>query len=782
MKGLKTYFTFLEHNKLFTLVNVAGLSISLMLVLLIADMVTRQLTVDKDLPDADRISIFANEVWAGAHYNLGDRLQSRYPEIEEWSALTAWKTAVEIDGKPVTLTGGMVRKNFFLLFRFPVFEGSREHLLADDNGAVITRSAAKRLFGTEHAMGMTMKVPDWDDQTYTVTGIIEDIDNSVISSEMEIFLPYENMRYINPACAIEDTHMSNAASAALFVRTTPGSDLNQKEADMVAYMKEFFWIYQYETVKHARFIPLRDFYFSGTPSNAMLNQYDFKLVIIFLTTGLLILFMAVFNYVSMSLAQTSYRAKEMATRRLLGSSRPEVFWRMIAESFILTLTSFVAGFLMAKAVEPKAMELLNVRLDLAGDLSAPTVLAYIALTAVLSLLAGFVPATILSNYNPMDVVKGTFRRKTKAVYLRMLNIVQCGLTAAMLACSLYLSIQIYRILHAPLGYEYGHVLIYEAAADLQNLQRFRDEVKKLPYVKRVSFSQGTPHSRGNNNTTYIPVADSSLVMSFQTFVADSTFFDIYHIRITEDRHTLADEAHVFLSEKAMKDLESAGLKDYYPVGNGRVNIAGVFKDFHIGRSLIDNDIHPLQIMVIPSDHIYPWNISVEVQDGDLASYQKETDRLYSEAIGGIPFESKWYGDLMTDLYSDFTRMNKLMAVFTCAAFLISLLGLTAMSLYFIAQRKRDIAIRKAFGSSTRHEQWKLMHFSLISVGISLLIAVPLTIFGIHQIDKIVTYDSSFPWWVPITAYLTVAALSIGSVWLISLKATRENPVNNLKTE
>ena len=89
MKGLKTYFTFLEHNKLFTLVNVAGLSISLMLVLLIADMVTRQLTVDKDLPDADRISIFANEVWAGAHYNLGDRLQSRYPAIEEWSALTA---------------------------------------------------------------------------------------------------------------------------------------------------------------------------------------------------------------------------------------------------------------------------------------------------------------------------------------------------------------------------------------------------------------------------------------------------------------------------------------------------------------------------------------------------------------------------------------------------------------------------------------------------------------------------------------------------------------------
>ena len=154
---MKTYFTFLERNKLFTFVNVAGLSISLMFVLLIANMVTRQLTVDKDLPDANRISVFANEHWAGGHYNLGDRLQSRYPEIEDWCAMSAGDPFMLINDKTAQVWTGIVKKNFFDFFRLPLVEGNREQLLTDDNSIVLTRSAALRLFGTEHIIGKTIK-------------------------------------------------------------------------------------------------------------------------------------------------------------------------------------------------------------------------------------------------------------------------------------------------------------------------------------------------------------------------------------------------------------------------------------------------------------------------------------------------------------------------------------------------------------------------------------------------------------------------------------------------
>ena len=233
----------------------------------------------------------------------------------------------------------------------------------------------------------------------------------------------------------------------------------------------------------------------------------------------------------------------------------------------------------------------------------------------------------------------------------------------------------------------------------------------------------------------------------------------------------------------MKTLAGIGITDYFTNDtNDRFQIAGVFKDFVISRNLIDHDIHPLQIQIEHPDSIYPSNISVEVQDGDLNVYKKQLDKLFKIAAKDFSFDSAWYGEQMHTLYADFSRLNSLMLIFTGAALLISLLGLTAMSLYFITQRKRDMAIRKAFGSSSMKEQERLMRFTFASLAISLTIAVPLMTLGIHQINKIVTFDSTFPWWVPIASITVVALISLVSVYLISLKATRENPVENLKTE
>ena len=778
---MKTYFTFLERNKLFTFVNVAGLSISLMFVLLIANMVTRQLTVEKDQRDADRIFVFSHGKFANAHYLIGEKLQSRYPEVEDWCSFTPGFTQYTlIEEKPVNIKLLTARKNFFEFFSYKLIEGKPEQVLLSNTSIVLTRSCANMLFGGQPALGKTLRIPNIGDQTFTVTGVMEDFNNSIIPDNIQAVIPYENAEYMNGSLSIKNDQMSNATSALVCIRCPKDVDPNVKADDIRAYLKEIWWF----GGKPVRFIPFRDFYFAtDLECNIPMEQYDLTMVWIILTAGVLILLMAVFNYISMSVAQTSYRAKEMATRRLLGSSRPDIFWRMIAESALLTLVSFIIGFLLAKAAEPVAIDLLHAKLDITGDLNATTVIVYILFIAALTLLSGFIPATILSNYNPMDVVKGTFRRKTKAVYLRVLNIVQCGLTIALLTCSAYLSVQIYRIVHAPLGYEYGNVLTYPSYGSQKNLQLFRTEAKKLPFVKHVSFSCGIPLDGGNNNTTYIPSADSTLEMSFQTFIVDSAFLDIYHIQITEDRHTPIGGNNFFLSERAMKMLEPVGTKDYFTSNNyGRTQIAGVFKDFVISRSLIDHDIHPLQIQIEHPDSIYPWNISVEVQDGDLNAYKKQLDQLFKIAAKDFSFESAWYGDQLRDLYADFSRMNRLMLVFTGAALLISLLGLTAMSLYFIAQRKRDMAIRKVFGSSSLGEQERLIKFSLGSLGISLVIAVPLMIFGIRQIDKIVTFDSTFPWWVPIASVLIVSLISLVSVYLISRKATRENPVENLKTE
>ena len=610
---------------------------------------------------------------------------------------------------------------------------------------------------------------------------MEDIENSLLKESTEAVIPYENISELNATISLTDGMMGNATSALVFFRTAKGADLNTKANDILSYLKDCWWIYNRGMFKEVQFVPYNQFYFhTETPSGSTeVNQYSFRMVVLFFVIGIIILFMAIFNYVNMSIAQTTYRAKEMATRKLLGSSRSDIFWRMIGESSIMTVIAFILGFLLAKAAEPVAMDLLGVKLDLTGDLSVVTCLAYLLLIVVLSFISGFVPATILSNYNPLDVVKGHFRRKTKTVYLRVLNIVQDGLTIAMLSCAIYLSVQIYRILDEPLGYTYGNILCLTPAAEQETLLTFRNEVQKLPFVKRVSFTQGTPIDGGNNHTMVVMVQGAPKDMSFQTFKVDSAFIDMFRIQIYEDHKMSFDKNNWFISESASKDL--GGATDYVSDERGRsFSIAGLFRDFHI-RSVMSEQ-HPLRLQILPADKIYPWTILVEVQDGNPAAYGKQINELYSTITKGVPFSSSWYKDQIVEQYSDIISMNKLIGIFTCAALVISLLGLTAMSIYFIAQRKRDIAIRKTFGSSSRNEMLQLMKFSFSSLLISLIIAVPLMIFGIHTIDKIVAYDNSFPWWVPPTAFVVITLISLGSVFLISRKAVRENPVNNIKTE
>lgn len=677
-------------------------------------------------------------------------------------------------------------QELFQFFSYKLAEGNPAQVLVDDHSIVLSRSCANRLFGKEPALGKVLELdmPDAkgnSNQKFTVTGIMEDIENSLLKESTEAVIPYENISELNATISLTDGMMGNATSALVFFRTAKGADLNTKANDILSYLKDCWWIYNRGMFKEVQFVPYNQFYFhTETPSGSTeVNQYSFRMVVLFLVTGIIILFMAIFNYVNMSIAQTTYRAKEMATRKLLGSSRSDIFWRMIGESSIMTVIAFILGFLLAKAAEPVAMDLLGVKLDLTGDLSYVTCLAYLLLIVVLSFISGFVPATILSNYNPLDVVKGHFRRKTKTVYLRVLNIVQDGLTIAMLSCAIYLSVQIYRILDEPLGYTYGNILCLTPAAEQETLLTFRNEVQKLPFVKRVSFTQGTPIDGGNNHTMVVMVQGAPKDMSFQTFKVDSAFIDMFRIQIYEDHKMSFDKNNWFISESASKDL--GGATDYVSDERGRsFSIAGLFRDFHI-RSVMSEQ-HPLRLQILPADKIYPWTILVEVQDGNPAAYGKQINELYSTITKGAPFDSSWYKDQIVEQYSDIISMNKLIGIFTCAALIISLLGLTAMSIYFIAQRKRDIAIRKTFGSSSRNEMLQLMKFSFSSLLISLIIAVPLMIFGIHTIDKIVAYDSSFPWWVPPTAFAVITLISLGSVFLISRKAVRENPVNNIKTE
>ncbi|MGP1437053.1 MAG: ABC transporter permease [Phocaeicola sp.] len=788
MKKLKTYFHFLNHNKLFTFVNVLGLSISLMFVLLIANMITRQLRVDAEVKDADHISLFANEYFVGAHYNLGDKLQSRYPEIEDWCVTSPGKTVIaKVGDTNYELNSLIVRKNFYSFFGYRLVEGKAEDVLQGPTNVVLTRKGAVKLFGTEHAVGKTfLFTHDSQSTNYVVSGIAENIDNSIFPDETEAIFPFEIMEYVNWSSSEKAEMMNNAAGAELFIKTPKGVDFNRKKEEVKNYLKTIFWIYSQEAVNDVQFIPMKDFYFSEIKDSNGLNQYDFTQVIIYIIVGIIILLMAVFNYICMSIVQTSYRAKEMATRRLLGSNKKDIFWRMIEESLLLTFIAFLLGFLLAKAAEPLAIDLFRTKIDITGDLNAITLLIYVSTIALLAFVSGFFPATILSNYHPMDIVKGTFRRKTKAIYLRLLSIFQNGLTIALLTCALFMASMFYFLLHLPLGYSYENILTLDPVLNSKDYHTFRSELQKLPFVNNISFSDELLIEGGRNNTQNIKNAKGgpNKSMSFEQINVDSAFIKMFDIHIIEDRKLQPDKHNWFFSENAIKTANELGYTDYITTDyNDKYIIAGIINDIKI-RSVLNPGSDYILMNIIPNDSIkHPGGVCVQVHNGDFKNYKEQIDSIYSGLANGIPFSSRWYSDMVKQQYEPVSQLSKTIGIFTFAALVISLLGLTAMSIYFITQRRRDMAIRKVFGSTNRIELFSLMKFTLRSLFFSLIIALPLMWGGIKKLNDLIPVERyDCPWWIPLVAIAFVTVVSLTSVYIISNKATKENPIDSIKTE
>ena len=791
MKDFKTYFTFLSRNKMFTTINVAGLAVSFMFILLIADMVTRQLTVDRDVRDADRIYMYTTGKDVFGHYNLGQRFQDRFPEIEDWCAF-AKCAELECnleDMQTIVAHTAFVKDNFFDFFGYKIIEGDAKTMLSADNNIVLTRSGAIKFFGTEKVVGkmLNLQFPTTHKSgTFTVTSVVEDIDNSIFPDGIEAFVPIEQVVNYDSSMDVRDAIMENAASALLFFKFPKDYDPTTKQDEILELLKECFWPYIYGVVDSVQMINMHDFYYSSVPTiyaSEHLKQYDFVKVLAFLAAGIIILLMSVFNYISMSAAQTSYRAKEMATRRLLGSYRGDVFWRMILEALFLTIIAFLIGLLLAKVTEPYAMDVLGVKLNVIGDFTWLTSICWLVFLILLSFFAGLVPASILSNYNPLDVVKGTFRRKTKMVYLRVLNVVQSGLTIALISCSIYFGVKLNVVLNAPLGYEYGNVLCYKNNGTLEQLQTFRSEVEKLPYVKNVSFTSGTPIYGGEGSAMAIATSDTTVMEMYRIFEVDSAFFKVFNIKILEDRRLANLANSYYMSESTMERYKRFNLGiDRFRYAGGSVDIAGVFNDFQLESVLMDNMFANILIRVKDKDKIVPHMILVDIEPGDLVNYKQKIDKLYEDIVKPIGFESIWYSDMMLDQYKGVIDFNKILVAFTIAALIISLLGLIAMNIYMISQRKRDIAVRRVFGATAKNEQIRLMRFSMQSIAFSLVVALPLLWIGFKMINDLISYGDIPTWWIPIVAFAIVVVVSLLSVYLIGRKAANENPIENIKTE
>lgn len=301
---MNTFLKFLSRNKLYTAINIFGFAVLLMFVLLIADYTVRQLTTDSFQEKADRIYVLGTEEWIGSAYKLSDDLVARYPEIEAVCAYSAYyNPAVEIEGVKSTVKAAFVDSCFFDLFSFKLIEGSYDNALESKESVIVTESFAKKTWGSEDPMGKSIKFTSEEDgvpHDRVITGVMQDIDNSVVQKETEILLRADNLKQYN--ASLGKDNYNNAAGVILFILARENADLPSKREDMKTFFKEFYWIYRRGAAQEVTLTPLRKVIFSDLMSYQGLNHNNKSFVYILMEVGIAILLFAIVNYINLTVA------------------------------------------------------------------------------------------------------------------------------------------------------------------------------------------------------------------------------------------------------------------------------------------------------------------------------------------------------------------------------------------------------------------------------------------------------------------------------------------------
>ncbi len=780
---MKSYIKFLSRNKGYTIIDVFGLAVSFMFLIIIGAYIWQERHIDSQHSKLDRMYLLGmdmrGEKITGSHWHMVKRLTDAFPEIESATALVSAKNQMlTATGEPVNTNLLYADSSFFGIFDFGLEQGDRMTALDAPNSVVVTREYARKIWGDIDPIGQSLRKEQSDPDPLIVTAVMEPLANTILEphngEHIDIVVPYERIGKINPTLTNEG--MNNAIGADVLLLAKDGYDLTLEQQKYHDFAKEFFWILQLPEADIIQtIVPYDEFYFSEyQDSTGSLAHGDRKLVNLLFLFGLVILLFALMNYVNLTVALSGYRAKEMATRQLLGESRIGIMAKLIVESLALCLVSFVIGALLAWLAWPYAESLLETKIYLSACINATTIAATAGVILIMGVLAGIVPAWLISSAKPIDIVRGTFRRQTKMVFSKVFIVVQNVITIVMIASALTMYMQVSHLINAPLGYNTDNVLLIPNRG---NSETFMQRVAQLPGVEAVTACQGTPLDGGNNETNVYNVNGEKRTLSFQVFIGDENYMKVFGLGLDRDNNT-TNTQKTYLNHQAVRELGISEDATSATFLNDTRSIDGILTDFTI-RGILE-DQHPIVLIIRPKNELSnPWGFAIKVI-GDKDEVARQVKEIFYDMYHFEYDDPDLYlHDQIKTKFKAESNLLTIVTIFAAIALIISLLGLTAMSTYFVQQRQREIAIKKVFGCESNEMLMNIVCTFLTYIGIAFVIACPLIYYLMHSWLANYSYHIPLYWWIYAISGLICVLVSALSVFMQSYRAANANPVKAL---
>ena len=792
---LKIAWRSLRKNKTSSFINIAGIATGITCCLLMVLYIQHELSYDKFQANGDRIvRVIMEYKFSGGEMTKGNFTSTKvfpafkrnFPEVTDGVRMFDPDRLVKFGEKLFDEKRFLYADStFFSVFNsFKLLKGNPQQVLRNPKNVVLSASTAIKYFGSINEAAGKIILVGSNQENYMVTGVAEECPaNSQIKFD---FLA--SFSSLGPAQ--EETYWNANFTTYLLLKDEAAiSTLQQKIGPfMKKEMVDDGAYVNFELEPYTR-VHLYSAYDGFEPNSSISYVYIISAV------AILILVIACFTYINLSTARSMERAREVGIRKVAGAFRKQVFWQFIGESLMVSGLSLLLSFILAALLLPAFNKLAERDLPVSNLYQPFVVIAGLCIVLVISLLAGSYPAIILSKFQPIRVLKGSFKNTGSGLWLRKSLIVfQFMISVFLIVATFIIRGQLQFIQNKRMGYDREHVLVMNIDQKIiDKIDLVKTELKTNPGILAVSKAHSTPVKIVGGYSMYRADKSSREAMNVKGSPIDDEYVEANNLEIIAgsdiSRQDILDANnedytksyyHYILNEAAARALgwkteEAIGKKIF--LGEQRPGeIKAIVKDFHFAS--LHTPVEPL--ILFPGG----WGntLIIKTSGSNLPGTIAFIEKKWKELAAHRPFEYRFMDEDFQKLYTSETRTGRVFSVFAAIAILLACLGLFGLSAYSAQQRIKEIGVRKVLGASSATIVALLSRDFLKLVMLAVLLAAPLAWYLMNRWLQDFAYRVHVGWWIFIAAAAITLLIALTTVIFQAIKAAIANPVKSLRTE
>ncbi len=789
---LKTAIRNLHKNKFYAAINIFGLAIGLAVCMLIILYVEHESNYDSFHTNADRIFWIQGKMKIGSDsvflpkmsYATASLTKEADPSVESYVRLMYdFKKPVvqNVQAASVKFIDEnflFADSNFFSFFSFGLLNGNQQQVLKNPFTVVLSQNAAKKFFGNENPVGKIIRYNNA--YNFTVTGVAKDApSNSSITYDFVASMSsIQSMENYKPA--FESQAVQLGAFSTYFLLKQP-SDAPHLEKTLLQLNRRS----NKESTESYVATRLTNTHLHANYGNSSNTKY----LSVFPFVAALILLLALTNYISLSTARSTKRAKEIGVRKVMGASKRSIASQFLVESATYTAISFIIAYLLCTFFQPVFFSFLQIHIDQSFLYKPYLLFSFAALCIITVMLAAVYPSLLLSAYQPVKVLYGKFSKQSGGLSVRkFFTVFQFTISVVLIICGIVISKQIDYIQNVNTGVNKNNVVMIPFAPSLgTHYKAFKQQINSLAGVQQTATAH-YPMYKGYD-AFFTKAYNTNTDVSLPVMSVDENYIPMLGLqwKIPPADAKYIQKQEIIINEAAVSKLNlgNAPLHKQINMGNASYAVAGILKDFNY--ETLQNRIDAL-CLFIAADTASGWSkeggclfARLQPQANVHATIQ-QLKAIYEKYDAEQPFEYSFMDDAYNNLYQAEERLSKILTVFIAITIVIACLGLLGLATFMAVQRTKEIGIRKVLGASIMQVTSLLSKDFIKLVLVAVIIAAPIAWWFMNKWLQNFAYRTTFSWWIFITAALFTVLLALITVSFQAIKAAMANPVKSLRSE